>query len=322
MEHVTVRELLERVGVVLGLSHAGGSLEGTPDITSASVSTPGLLLAGFEEGFRPDRIQVLDGTALAYLASLGPDERVAAFLRLCVPSVPCIIVVGGREIPRDLVEAASGRGIPILSSALAADALIRDLTAYLDDLLAPHTAIHGTLVDVYGVGLLFTGKSGIGKSECGLDLVEHGQRLVADDVVHVVRTRQDHVVGFGDESFRHYVEIRGVGIVDVQSMFGIRATRQRKRIEVEVRLVTWSDVVDYERVGFEEAKTEILGVEIALVTLPLVPGKNITVISEVIALNHLLKLHGIHTARELERRLKDLTSEKQRVQKIIRGDNE
>jgi HPr kinase/phosphorylase len=322
MEHVTVRELLERVGEALGLSHAGGGFDGAADVTSAGVSAPGLLLTGFEEGFRADRIQLLDETALAFLNSLGREERVAAFERLCAPSVPCVIVAGGRDVPPELVDVAGRHGIPVLASTLPSDSLIRDLTAYLDDLLAPHTNIHGTLVDVHGVGLLFTGKSGIGKSECGLDLVEHGHRLVADDVVHVVRTRQDHVVGFGDEFFRHYVEIRGVGIVDVQSMFGIRATRQRKRIEVEVRLVTWSDVIDYERVGFEETKTEILGVQVPLVTLPLVPGKNITVISEVIALNHLLKLRGVHSAKELGERLKELTSQGKRVEKIIRGDNE
>lgn len=322
MERVTVSQLVDRLGGPLGLKLVTGVTESAADVTAADVSRPGLLLTGFEAGFRSDRVQLLADAELGYLDSLEEPERRRALERLCTPSVPCVIVAGGREVPPELVELAGARGVPVLASELPSERLVRDMMAFLDDLLAPSSAVHGTLVDVYGVGLLFTGKSGIGKSECGLDLVEHGHRLVADDVVHVVRTPQGNLVGSRNELLRHYMEIRGVGIIDVQSMFGIRAIRQRKRVEVQVQLVQWSDLDDYERLGVEEEVSDILGVEIPLVTLPLVPGKNITVISEIIALNHLLKLRGVHAAKEFDSRLRDLVSERSQARKIIRGDDE
>jgi HPr kinase/phosphorylase len=322
MERVTVSQIVARIAGPLGLSLVAGSTESAAEITVAEVSRPGLFLTGFEAGHRPDRLQLLGEGELAYLDSLDPPARTRAIERLLAATVPCVIVADGREPPRELGELADEAGVPVFTSALSSERLVRDLTALLDDLLAPSATVHGTLVDVYGVGLLFTGKSGIGKSECGLDLVEHGHRLVADDVVHVIRTRQGNLIGSGNELLRHYMEIRGVGIIDVRSMFGIRATRQRKRIEVQVQLVQWSDLADYERLGVEERVAEILGVEVPLVTLPLVTGKNITVISEIIALNHLLKLRGIHPAREFDLRLKDLVSDKSGSGGIVRGDDE
>ncbi len=322
MERVTVSQLLDRLAGPLDLTLVTGATESAADITVADVSRPGLLLTGFEAGFQSDRVQLLGDGELAYLDSLEEAERRRALDKLCVASVPCVVVAGGRGVPPELREIAQACGIPVLASALPSERLVRDLTVLLDDLLAPSATVHGTMVDVYGVGLLFTGKSGIGKSECGLDLVEHGHRLVADDVVHVVRTPQGHLVGSGNELLRNYMEIRGVGIIDVRSMYGIRAIRQRKRVEVQVQLVQWSDLDDYERLGLEEEKSEILGVEIPLVTLPLVTGKNITVVSETIALNYLLKLRGVHPARELDSRLRDLVSEESQARKIIRGDDE
>lgn len=322
MERVAVSQLVERLASPLGLEVVAGVPDSAPDVTVADVSRPGLFLTGFEPGFRSDRVQLIGDAELDYLDSLDEAGRRDAVGRLCTASVPCVIIADGREAPPSLIERAGACGTPVLVSALPSDRLARDLAALLDDLLAPSATVHGTLVDVYGVGLLFTGKSGIGKSECGLDLVEHGHRLVADDVVHVVRTRQGNLVGSGNELLRHYMEIRGVGIIDVRSMFGIRAIRQRKRIEVQVRLVQWSDLDDYERLGVEEEVSEILGVDIPLVTLPLVTGKNITVVSEIIALNHLLKLRGVHPAREFDSRLRDLMSERSQARKIIRGDDE
>jgi len=192
----------------------------------------------------------------------------------------------------------------------------------LEDLLAPHEVVHGTLVDVHGVGLLFTGKSGIGKSECGLDLVANGHRLVADDVVSVMRTRKDYLIGYGSDLLRNYMEIRGVGIIDVQAMFGTRAFRQRKRIEVEVKLSAWSDLTDYERLGFEDETSEILGVMVPAVTLPLVLGKNITIIAEVIALKYLLKLKGINPAKDFDERQREAIARQAGVLRATQGDDE
>jgi HPr kinase/phosphorylase len=322
MQRLAVEALLERMGEELDLTVATASASSATEIETPAVSMPGLLLAGFESGFDRDRVQVLSRRELDFLDSLDAGAREAALGRLCSKPLPCVIVADGRPAPGELLDLANARSVPVFESGLPADRLVRRLGALLEDALAPTTTIHGTLVDVYGVGLLFTGRSGIGKSECGLDLVEHGHRLVADDVVHVSRTPAGHIVGSGNELLRHYMEIRGVGIIDVRAMFGVRAIRQRKRIEVEVRLVAWSDLDDYERLGIEERRTGILDVEIPQVTLPLVTGKNITVISEVIALNHLLKIRGIHSAREFDEKLKDLAGHGGPEAEIESGDSE
>jgi HPr kinase/phosphorylase len=315
-------ELMQKLMSVVGLRLVTDGVEPGADITHAETFRPGLLLAGFDRGFAGDRIQILGEPELAYLESLGPGERAAALDRLCAPGVPCVVVAAGLAAPPELVTMGRERRIPVLASDAEPSRLAYDIASYLDELLAPGIAIHGTLVDVYGVGLLFTGKSGIGKSECALDLVASGHRLVADDLVHIVRTPQGHLVGSGSELIRHHMEIRGVGIIDVRAMFGIRAIRQRKRVEVEVKLTVWSDVENYDRLGFDQEMAEVLGVKIPVVILPLVPGKNITVISEVIALNHLLRLGGVYTAREFDTRLKDLAARRAPADALERSDNE
>ncbi len=321
-EELTVRSLAAGMGELLSLSAVTRPevLGGT--IRESSVCLPGLLLAGFDEGFRGERVQILGAREVSYVNSLTEDARKAAIERLCSPPVPCVIVADGLAPPSLLVELGNSRGVAVFTTPLTSDELARELVSELEDLLAPHEIIHGTLVDVHGVGLLFTGKSGIGKSECGLDLVANGHRLVADDVVCVMRTRVDYLIGYGNELLRSYMEIRGVGIIDVQAMFGTRAFRQRKRIEVEVKLAAWSDLSDYERLGFEDETSDILGVEIPAVRLPLVLGKNITVISEVIALNYLLKLKGINAARDFDKRQRDAMAREAGVLRATRGDEE
>ncbi|HTM58480.1 MAG TPA: HPr(Ser) kinase/phosphatase, partial [Candidatus Udaeobacter sp.] len=194
---------------------------------------------------------------------------------------------------------------------------------YLDLMFAPQTSVHGSLVDVYGVGLLFTGASGIGKSECALDLVERGHRLVADDVVTITRRHGDVLIGSGNQLLRHHMEIRGLGIIDVQAIFGIRSIRLQKRVEVEVNLREWSASEDYERVGLDDRKTAILGVEIPLVQVPITPGKNITVIAEVIALNYLVKVTGGYSpAERLNQHLIEIMKRKSAARSWVREDTE
>ena len=322
MSSLTVREILRKLADELpfDLATSGDAVDSI--IVTSEVSKPGLFLAGFEQGFVAERIQILGEAELAFLGTLGSDGRRQALARLVVTSVPCVVVTDGREPPVELIDLCNGAGIPVLRTEAGSNQVVRQVGTAIDRALSPRTSVHGTLVDVYGMGLLFTGSSGIGKSECGLDLVEHGHRLVADDIVTVTRTPQDVLIGGGGDLLRHNMEIRGIGIIDVQAVFGIRAIRQQKRIEVEVELVHWSDLDDYERLGLDEKTTEILGVEIPIVTLPLVPGKNITVIAEVIALNQLLKLHGTHPARELDKRLRDLASQKVRARRILRSETE
>lgn len=321
-EELTVQAFTAEMGERLALSAATRPEVSGGVIRESSVCLPGLLLAGFTEGFRAERVQILGAREVNYVDSMIEDTRTAALARLCSPPVPCVIVADGLEAPSILVEFGNSRGVPVFTTPLTADELARELVSELEELLAPQKVLHGTLVDVHGVGLLFTGKSGIGKSECGLDLVANGHRLVADDAVCVMRTRSDYLIGYGNELLRSYMEIRGVGIIDVQAMFGTRAFRQRKRIEVEVKLAAWSDLSDYERLGFEDETSEILGVEIPAVRLPLVLGKNITVISEVIALNYLLKLEGINAARDFDKRQRDAMAREAGVLRATRGDDE
>jgi HPr kinase/phosphorylase len=201
------------------------------------------------------------------------------------------------------MEIAAERGIPVLRSALKTGEFFRRIKPFLEDEFAPATAIHGSLADVYGVGLLFVGASGIGKSECVLDLVERGHRLVADDVVRIRRRGVDVLIGRAVEHQQFHMEIRGIGIIDVRALFGIRSVRQQKRVEVVVQLEHWSDAATYDRTGLDQETTEILGVELPRVVVPLNPGKNITVISEVVAMRHLLRYAGVDSARLFQQNL-------------------
>ena len=207
--------------------------------------------------------------------------------------------------PRELLDICNKTKLPLLSTRFSTTELINRMSLFLDNFFAPSITKHGTLVDVYGVGLLYTGKSGIGKSECALDLVERGHRLVADDMVKLTKRTQTTILGASNELLGHHMEVRGIGIIDIEKLFGIRAIRLQKRVEVEVRLTYWEGSAEYERLGLEDRYTTILGVEIPVVVIPISPGKNITVISEVIAMNHMLKVYGENAAVELSKRLSE-----------------
>lgn len=303
MERLTVEQFHREKQEDLDLEVLTDSLESRTEITAADISRPGPLLSGFEENFLFERIQILGQTEIWYLSTLPDEERDRAIDRLFKYPIPCIIVSKGLDIPERCLKLGNQLRLPILRTSKSTTPFIHQLTAYLDVIFSPETNVHGSLVDVYGVGLLFTGRSAIGKSECALDLVERGHRLVADDVVTITRRHDDILIGSGNEILRHHMEIRGLGIIDVQAIFGIRAIRVQKRVEVEVNLKEWDSAEDYERVGIEEHQTTILGVRIPLVTIPIFPGKNITVIAEAVALNYLIKAYGHHPAKAFNERL-------------------
>jgi HPr kinase/phosphorylase len=202
-----------------------------------------------------------------------------------------------------MIELANKHNIPIFGSAYSTTKAIFLLSDFLDDQFAPRLSVHGSLVDVYGVGMLFVGKSGIGKSEVALDLVERGHRLVADDVVILTKKGEGILMGAGTEIVKHFMELRGIGIIDVRSMFGIRAIRFQKRLEVVIELEVWDEQTEYTRTGLDDSSTTILDVEIPHIKLPIIPGKNITVVSEIIALNYLLKHYGYDAAKVLQDRI-------------------
>ncbi len=262
-------------------------------VTRAGLSNPGLALAGYTARIARGQLQLFGETEMSYLSTLPADQVRWRLEAVFACGVPAVIVSSGLEVPSPFLDAAEGSGVAVFRSGLATAELHRALGPRLDDLLAPTTSIHGSLADVYGIGLLFTGPSGIGKSECVLGLVRRGHRLVADDLVLVSRRGSDIIVGRAHELQNFHMEIRGIGIIDVASMFGTRATRLRKRIEVVVDLQPWDDARDYDRTGLDREMTDILGVEVPRLAIPLNPGKNPTAISEVIAMNQLLAYRGV-----------------------------
>lgn len=294
-----------------------------PSIVHAwDVHRPGMALMGFAEECQADRIQVFGESENAFLVTLSEEDQRTAVGRVLDLNPPVVFVARGHNLASSVCDLMSERGVPVLQSAMAAVELITVLTHYLEKAFQPHTETHGTLVDVYGVGLLFTGRSGIGKSECALDLIERGHRLVADDMVEITRTPDDVLIGRYREVLRHHLEIRGVGPIDVQAIFGIRAIRMQKRIEVEVQLQEWDDSVDYERVGMDTVYTDVLGVKIPKVIVPLFPGKNITVIAEVIALNFMLNIYGYDAAEALNERIIATMKTSDRLRTYLQQDPE
>lgn len=300
---LTVAKLLARKADVLGLRLLTAESTTEREITTDEVVSPGLVLAGFSQRFNYNRAQVIGETEIAYLASLAPERSLEAVERFLSFDVPVVFVTKGLDPPPGMIERANSRGIPVVSTRLKTGEFYGAIKSFLEAQFAASTFLHGSLADIYGVGLLFMGRSGIGKSECVLDLVERGHRLVADDQVHVTRRSGGILIGRGNAVLGFHMEIRGVGIIDIRSLFGIRAVRLQKRIEVVVRLEDWDESTPVERVGLEEERTGILDVEIPLVRVPLNPGKNITVIAEVVAMNHLQKFAGSHTAEQFNARL-------------------
>jgi HPr kinase/phosphorylase len=303
-EPLTVALLLERKKDALALEVLTDDRGLARVLDRADISSPGLVLTGFVDRFPADRIQVLGETEIAFLNSLDEERRRAALELFLSFECPVIFLTKGLDAPVPLVELARERGVPVIRTALRTSEFYTRIKPFLEDHFAPSTTFHGSLADVYGVGLLFTGKSGIGKSEAVLDLVERGHRLVADDVVIVSRRGTEVLIGRGHELQRHHMEIRGVGIIDVASLFGIRSIRQQKRIEVIVHLEAWDENATYDRTGLDPEHVNILGIEVPRVVVPLNPGKNITVITEVVALNHLQKYSGIDSAELFNRRLR------------------
>ncbi len=304
MKTLRVGELLERKGESLALKVIAGEEGLDREVERADVSSPGIALTGFVERFPSGRVQVFGETEVAFLRSLDPEAQRTAAEFILRSDVPCLFITKGMDPPKSLKAAANEHGIPLIQSQLKTGEFYRRVKPYLDDEFAPTSVMHGSLADVYGVGLLFIGKSGIGKSECVLDLVERGHRLVADDVVVVTRRGHDVILGRGLEQQQHHMEIRGIGIIDVRALFGIHATRQQKRIEVVVQLEEWSDTSDYDRTGLSQETSSILDVDLPVVVIPLNPGKNITVIAEVVSMRHLLKYSGVDSALEFHRSMR------------------
>lgn len=263
---------------------------------------PGLALAGYLKLFSYHRIQILGNTECEYLSNLAVDEQKERFNALLDYDIPVIFLTSSNQLPEDLLELARSRGIPVFRTPVETTKFMFLLRDFLEDQFASQTIVHGSMVDVYGIGILITGKSGIGKSEVALDLIERGHRLVADDVV-VLTKKNNILISASTDMNKHFMEIRGLGIVDVMSMFGIRSVRYQKRLEVVVDLFLWEKNVKVNRTGLDKEYVSVMDVNIPLIRLPISPGKNITVIAEVIAMNHLLQHYGYDAARALQEKI-------------------
>lgn len=291
-------------------------------ITEKNIYRPQLALAGYVGLFNYERIQLFGNTENFYLNSLSDDERVKAFETLTQFPLPCIILTNGHKLEKKLLDIAVKANIAVFQTEFETTKTFALLSEFLDDQFAQQMVVHGSFVDVYGVGILFVGSSGIGKSEIALDLVERGHRLVADDVVMLTKKRDQVLMGTGTSLVQHFMEIRGLGIIDVRQMFGIRSIRFQKRLEIIVELEEWNSEVSYDRIGLDEAPLEIMGIEISSIKLPIFSGKNITVIAEVIAINYLLRTYGYDAAKIFSDKLRDRINrksgpQKQRDQRII-----
>jgi HPr kinase/phosphorylase len=322
MSGITVRSLYKEMQRRLDLTLHTSDKGLDKIIAQKDLHRPGLALAGFLELFTYDRVQILGNTEIKYLSNLTPEQRLNSLIKTFEYDIPCLIITSNNQIPSELLTIADEHGVAVFRSPLSTTELVYILSDFLDEAFAPSVTVHGSLVDVYGTGLLLTGRSGIGKSEIALDLVERGHRLVADDVVVITKMAEGILIGKGSNLLEHLMEIRGVGIIDVSRIFGIGAIRAQKRLEVEVQLMDWDELENYERLGLEEETRQILDVNIPLIRLPIFPGKNITVIAETIALSLHLKVYGIHPAREFDKRLHETIRNKNRLKNYLHGDFE
>jgi HPr kinase/phosphorylase len=315
-------DFLTRKGDPLQLEALTGELGLDHQMPEVEVAGPGLALAGYTGRFAPNRLHVFGETEITYLNSLSPEERQQSLSKFFSFDLFCIFVTKGQEVPAEMLQLARAKGVPILRSKLKTAEFYRRIKPIVEEAFAPRTTLHGSLADVYGVGLLFVGRSGIGKSECVLDLVERGHRLVADDVVQVTRRGNDVLIGRGHELAAHHMEIRGIGLIDIPALFGVRAVRQQKRIEVVVQLEDWETAKDTDRSGLLREETTILNVSLPKVVVPLNPGKNITVISEVVSMMHLLRYSGVDVAAAFNARLIKRMKEQRGLREYLQEDYE
>jgi len=319
---IEIIDLVRDTNRRLGLSVIAGEQGMRRTLGQRELNRPGLALAGFFELFQADRVQIIGNTEILFLNQMSEPARRDILNKLLDYPLPCVILTNKNQPPVELSEIANVKAIPVLTTKLNTTELTFHLSHYLTDRFSPSESMHGTLVDVYGTGLLFIGRAGIGKSEIALDLVERGHRLVADDIVVITRKAPGILLGSGPEMLRHLLEIRGVGIIDIRQIFGVRSIRLQKRIETVVELIEWDGKEEYERIGVETIYKKILGIDIPLVRLPIYAGKNVTVIAETIALTLHLKVYGRNAAEELINRQAMSMKQKRLISDYLRWDDE
>jgi HPr kinase/phosphorylase len=304
MKEITIKQLYEakKQDFVLSVITSPQTLEKT--VNDPNIHRPGLALAGYFQRFPYQRIMLLGETEISYLQSLSDDLLYERLKEIMTYNIPCFIISKGMSVPNQMHFLANELNISILVSRLSTVKLYQALSRYLVECFSPSLTMHSTMVDVFGVGILITGKSGIGKSECALELVGRGHRLVSDDIT-LVKSDDIKLMGTSPKNFGYFMEVRGVGVIDLEKMFGIQAIRKEKVIDIQVELMNWQENMDYERIGIGEKTTEMLGIKIPIVNIPVSPGKNVAVIVEVIAMNHILKTYGYDAGKVMQNKLSE-----------------
>jgi HPr kinase/phosphorylase len=300
---LAIEELLKDEEYGLGLHLIAGAKGLANCIRSPRLQKPGLALTGYTEYLHADRVQILGNTEISYLRQLDEQQAITNIDKLCSFPLCCIIVTRGLDPPVYLKTATEKADIPLLLTPLQSSTFISLITKFLEERLLPTTHIHGVLVDVLGVGVLLLGKSGIGKSECALDLVIRGHRLVADDIVYIMKKMPAALVGQAGESIHYHMEIRGLGIINIKDLYGVSSIREKKIVDMVLELVEWNPAHEYDRLGIDDLVYTILGVDLPHLRIPVSPGRNLTSIIEVAARNFLLKGMGFHSAREFHEKL-------------------
>lgn len=302
---MTVRELVGRDAPDLGLKVVAGRAGLGREVQLSRVQRPGLALTGYTDYIRYGRVQIIGGSEIGYLATLTSRQRARVLGKLVRCQISCFVVTKGLTPPRELIAEAETHGVPVLVTPLQSTPFIKGLASFLDERLAMRVHLHSVLTDVFGLGVLITGESGIGKSECALDLVDRGHRLVADDVVEIKRM-SDVIVGGSPDLTRYHMELRGLGVLNIKDLYGVSSIRVSKRIELVVSLERWDTGKEYDRLGLQDEKFLILGVELPLIRMPVGPGRNIALLVEVASRNQLLKERGYDAARRFSERVDEV----------------
>lgn len=279
-------------------------------VTSSDINRPGLQVAGFFDYFDNRRVQILGKVEYTYLNSLGEEERRKRLERLFETKIPAVVITRQLEIFPEMIEFSDKYCVSVLRSAQSTSYFMSSLIAYLNVQLAPRITRHGVLVEIYGEGVLMLGESGVGKSETAVELVKRGHRLVADDAVEIKKVSAKSLVGSAPSIIRHFIELRGIGIIDVKKIFGMGAVKDTEKIDLVINMEEWDEKKQYDRLGLETQKTNILGLEIDSLTIPVRPGRNLAVILEIAAMNNRQKRMGYNAAQALNERLMNEMKEK------------
>ena len=308
MYGVTITELIEK----LGLRNMTMELDTDAIVlVHPDVNRPALQLTGFFDHFDKDRVQIIGYVEQAYLDKLTPERRHEVYDALISSQIPCLLFSRGMKPEEDVLELCNHYGVPCMVSEKTTSDLMAEVIRWLNVKLAPMISIHGVLVDVFGEGVLIMGESGIGKSEAALELIKRGHRLVSDDVVEIRRVSDETIIGSAPDITRHFIELRGIGIIDVKTLFGVESVKDTQAIDMVIKLEEWDREKEYDRLGLEEEYTEFLGNKVVCHQLPIRPGRNLAIIVETAAINHRQKSMGYNAAQELYKRVQENMAKKQ-----------